>query len=227
MASKRGRPSPVSRDDFAVLCQWLKLLNKQGWFEYYATRCSASNNLWASHLRSAHTEVLSHWPTLHGRLAKSVIGRAVEAYIDKFPFLDKSQSLPSSAFLHAMTLVDEAQVALKIGAAAPICPQCVQLQMRLRLMERQNKDSAATTLPDGDEGLLLLMKQIYDDLFLHGCGCTPREFVRRKMIDAVASEINLDLTQQRDLWQRFLSEQLIDAAQRDSKFIHCCPRHFD
>lgn len=228
MQGKPSRPPTVAQATFTTLCEWLKRLNRSGYFAHYSTRSAEGGGAWAPALSELHTAVVPQWPMLHGCLARSAISRARDVYVDKFPFLDQKRTLPSAGFLDAMILADEAQVALRSGAEAPTCPRCASWLLRVRLLEARLREATGvlpTQVPDGDAGLLVLMKSIYDDCFLHGCGVTPREQVRRTLNAAVAQELQLDVTKQKDLWHRFVAEELLDPAQRDSKFINCCPRY--
>ena len=65
---------------------------------------------------------------------------------------------------------------------------------------------------------------LYNRTFLHGVGTTPRDVVRTAVLNCVAQHLKLDLRSQRDLWNRFVAERLIDEAQKDHKFINCCLR---
>lgn len=205
---------------------WLKLLNTKGYFGAYGSGDSAE---WAAKLQPLHTEVVSSWPMLWGVIPKSVINEVVEQYTDRFPFIDTGRTLRSTPFIQAMLLADEAQVALRGTANANhgvMCPTCLQLRARIATLEQELRSvgkEVPPVVPD-EETLLNWMWQLYEQHFLHGVGMTPRDVVRDKMIDLMATEMHLDISKQHAIFNSFVCERLLDDKQRDAKFIHCCPR---
>jgi len=222
MPSHTRKNTPPS---FGRFTDWLQRLNAGGYFAAYGSRGATTD--WADRLQALHTDVVEAWPMLWGVLSQTQIKSASQTYLDRFPFLDRTRKLPSGPFVEAMLLADEAQVALKSDKVPALtCAECVVRQARIALLETQLQQSKMEPLPfvSREEDLLETMWLLYNRVFMHGVGCTPRDVVRAAVLESVARNVRIDLHKQPDIWKRFVNERLLDEAQHDRKFINCCHR---
>lgn len=219
----RAQAGAVS--SFDRFTQWLQKLNTGGYFDAYGRR--AHSEEWCDRLHALHNGVVDTWPMLWGVLSKTQMKALSVKYMDRFPFLDRTRQLPSAPFIEAMLLADEAQVALRSGdTPTATCARCAERVARIALLETQLRQLDQPPLPDvpSSEALLDLLWMLYNRNFMHGVGTTPRDVVRAKVLGHAADALQLDLWPQRDLWNRFVAERLLDDSQRDRKFINCCLR---